>query len=287
MTKVLVTGATGNVGSRVVGELRDLGLPVRAFVRDAGRAAPILGDGIELAAGDFSDAASVRRALDGVEGVFLACANDPRQVEHETGLIDVAAGAGVRRIVKLSALGAEVGSPVAFWDWHGRIEDHLWASGVPAVVLRPTYFMTNLLGAAEQVRHEGALFAPAEGARISMIDPSDVAAVAASVLAGGGGNAETRALTGPEPITYERVAEELSAATGRRIRFVAVPDGAAREALVAAGMPEFVAGQLVGMFRALRGGAHDKITDAVRALCGRKPRGFAEFARDHAEAFGA
>src|SRR4028119_327754 len=115
MMKVLVTGATGNVGSRVVGELRDLGVPVRAFVRDADMAATMLGDGIEIAAGDFSDAASVRRALEGVEGVFLACANDPRQVEDEAGGVDAAAGAGVRRIVKLSALGAEVGSPVAFW----------------------------------------------------------------------------------------------------------------------------------------------------------------------------
>jgi uncharacterized protein YbjT (DUF2867 family) len=105
----------------------------------------------------------VRRALEGVEGVFLACANDPLQVEHETGVIDAAAGAGVRRIVKLSALGAEVGSPVAFWDWHGRIEEHLRATGIPAVVLRPTFFMTNLLGSAEGIRHEDVLFAPAEG----------------------------------------------------------------------------------------------------------------------------
>lgn len=287
MTKVLVTGATGNVGSRVVGKLRELGVPVRAFVRNGGRAAAWLGDGVEVAVGDFSDVASVRRALDGVEGVFLACANVPRQVEHETAVIGAAAGAGVRRIVKLSALGAEVGSPVAFWDWHGRIEEHLRASGVPAVVLRPTFFMTNLLAAAGQIRHEGALFAPAESARISMIDPEDVAAVAAGVLAGGGRAGETHALTGPEAITYGRAAEDLSALLGRNIRFVPVSDGAAREALVEAGMPEFVAGQLVGMFGALRAGAHDTTTDAVRVLGGRKPRGFAEFARDHAEAFGA
>jgi uncharacterized protein YbjT (DUF2867 family) len=287
MTKVLVTGATGNVGSRVVGKLRDLGVPVRAFVRDAGRAAAVLGDGVEVAVGDFANAASVRRALDGVEGVFLACANVPSQVEHETIVIDAAAGAGVRRVVKLSAFGAEVGSPVAFWDWHGRIEDHLRASGVPAVVLRPTFFMTNLLGAAEQVRHEGALFAPAEGARISMIDPRDVATAAAAVLAGAGLTGETHVLTGPEAITYGRVAEDLSAVLGRNIRFVPVPDGAARESLVGAGMPEFVAGQLVGLFGALRAGAHDTTTDAVRVLGGRKPRGLAEFARDHAEAFGA
>ena len=103
MTKVLVTGATGNVGSQVVRELQERGASVRAFVRDTGKAAGMFGDGVELASGNFSDAASVRRALEGVEGVFIACANDPRQVEYETGVIDAAAATGVRRIVKLSA----------------------------------------------------------------------------------------------------------------------------------------------------------------------------------------
>ena len=163
MTKVLVTGATGNVGSRVIRELLARGASVRAFVRDPDKATVMLGDGVELASGDFSDAASVSRALEGVDGVFLACANDPRQVEFETGVIDAAAAAGLRRIVKLSALGAEVGSSVAFWDWHGRIEEHLRASGVPFVMLRPTFNMTNLLGSAEGVRREGVLFAPAGG----------------------------------------------------------------------------------------------------------------------------
>jgi uncharacterized protein YbjT (DUF2867 family) len=287
MTKVLVTGATGNVGSRVVGELRDLGVPVRAFVRDADMAATMLGDGIEIAAGDFSDAASVRRALEGVEGVFLACANDPRQVEHETGVIDAAAGAGVRRIVKLSALGAEVGSPVAFWDWHGRIEEHLRATGIPAVVLRPTFLMTNLLGSAEGIRHEDVLFAPAEGARVAMIDPSDVAEAAAIALSTDGHEGQTHVLTGPEAITFERVAEKLSAATGRSIRFVAVPDDAARQALVEAGIPGFVAGQIVAVFGILRQGAQERTTDAVRALTGREPRTFLQFARVHASLFHA
>jgi uncharacterized protein YbjT (DUF2867 family) len=287
MTKVLVTGATGNVGSRVVGELRDLGVPVRAFVRDADMAATMLGDGIEIAAGDFSDAASVRRALEGVEGVFLACANDPRQVEHETGVIDAAAGAGVRRIVKLSALGAEVGSPVAFWDWHGRIEEHLRAMGIPAVVLRPTFLMTNLLGSAEGIRHEDVLFAPAEGARVAMIDPSDVAEAAAIALSTDGHEGQTHVLTGPEAITFERVAEKLSAATGRSIRFVAVPDDAARQALVEAGIPGFVAGQIVAVFGILRQGAQERTTDAVRALTGREPRTFLQFARVHASLFHA
>lgn len=285
MKKVLVTGATGNVGSRVVRELRGRGVAVRALVRDPEGTAERLGASVELAPGDLSDAASVRRALEGVDAVFLACANDPRQVGYETGVIDAAATAGVGRVVKLSAFGAEIGSSIAFWDWHARIEEHLLASGVPAAVLRPTFYMTNLLGAAEGVAREGGLFAPAGGAGISMIDPADVAAVAAVALTTGGHEGRTYALTGPEAITYERVAGDLSSATGRRIDFVAVPDEAARRALIGAGTPEPVAGQLIGLFGLLRQGAHERTTDAVRALTGREPRTFARFAHDHAALF--
>ena len=287
MTKVLVTGATGNIGSQVVRELRARGAYVRAFVRDPGKAAAMLGDGVEFASGDFSDAASVRRALEGVDDVFLACANDPRQVEFETGVIDAAAASGVRRIVKLSALGAEIGASVVFWDWHGRIEERLRASGVPFVMLRPAFNMTNLLGLAEGVRHEGVLFAPADGARVAMIDPGDVAEAAAVVLSTDGHEGQTYVLTSPEAIAFERVAEELSAATGRNIRFVAVPDDAARQAIVGTGIPEFVAGQIVAVFGVLRQGAQERTTDAARALTGREPRTFAQFARDHASLFQA
>jgi uncharacterized protein YbjT (DUF2867 family) len=145
MTAVLVTGATGNVGSAVVAELTRRRAGVRAFVRDAAAARALLGDDVELAVGELGDGESVARALDGVDRVFLACGNVPGQVEYETGVVDAAARAGVRRIVKLSAGGARAGSPLVFWDWHGRIEEHLAASGVPAVVLRPTSYMTNLL----------------------------------------------------------------------------------------------------------------------------------------------
>ncbi len=286
MKKMLVTGATGNVGSRVVRELQGRGVSVRAFVRDPDKAVAMLGDGVELVSGDFSNPESMRRALEGVEGVFLACANDPRQVEYETGVIDAARLAGVRRIVKLSALGAEIGSPVAFWDWHGRIEEHLLTSGIPAVVLRPTFSMTNLLGSADAVRHAGSLFAPANGARVAMIDPRDIAEVAAVALAEDTHDAKAYTLTGPEAITFERVAEELSAAAGRRVEFVAVPDEAARQGMIEQGVPEFVAGEIVKVFGFLRRGDQDRTTDTVRALTGREPRGFAEFARDHAGLFG-
>ena len=147
--------------------------------------------------------------------------------------------------------------------------------------------MTNLLGSAEQVRHAGSLFAPADGARVAMIDPRDIAAVAAVALTDEGHEGETFVLTGPEAITFEHVAEELSAVAGRRVQFISVPDEAARQSMVEAGMPEFVAGRIVAVFGFLRRGDQDHTTDTVRAMTGLKPRTFARFDHDHAGLFRA
>ena len=285
--KVLVSGATGNVGSRVVQELRGHSVSVRAFVRDPVRAAEKLDDGVELAAGNFSDTESLRHAFDGVDYLFLTSSDGPQKVEHESAVIDAAAAAGVSRIVKLSTLGAKAGSPLPPFDWHGRIEQHLRQSGVPSVVLRASFFMSNLLGSAEAIRQTGKLFAPADAAKIAMIDPWDVAAVAAVVLTTDGHEGQTYELTGPEAITHERIAEELSAATGRPIEFVDVPEEAARQGFVEAGMPEWLVKHLIGVFRIIREGALEQTTDTVRALTERGPRTFAEFAREHAILFRA
>ena len=199
--------------------------------------------------------------------------------------IDAAAAAGGRRIVKLSARGAALGAVVAYWHWHGLIEQHLQASGVPAVVLQPGFAMTNLLGAAEHVRRQGMMFAPAAGARIAMIDPSDVAAAAAVALTTDGHDGSTYVLTGPEAITYTQVAEQLSAVIGRHVGFVAIPPEAAVRALIDAGLPPFAAEQVVTVFGELRRGAQATTTGTVNALTGRSARPFTAFARQYADAF--
>jgi uncharacterized protein YbjT (DUF2867 family) len=285
MTNVLVTGATGNVGSRVVQELRGRGVPVRAFVRDADRASAVLGPHVDLAVGDFAEPASIRAALDGVDVLFLACGNLPPQVTYERNVIDAAARMGVRRLVKLSALGAEAGSRVDFWDWHARIERHLQASGVPWVILRPRYYMSNLLGFVETVRSAGAVFAPAEGGKVPMVDPLDVAATAAVVLQDDGHEGRTYELTGPEAVTFDDVAAQLSDLTGGPVRFVPVPDAAAREALHQVGLPDWMAENVVTVFGMLREDPAMQVTGAVHALTGRRPRHLAEFLGDQAALF--
>lgn len=282
---ILVTGATGNAGSQVVRALDERGASVRAFVRDVDKARDLLGDAVELAVGDFADPASFRAALDGIDAVLLSCADDPRRVAWETSAVDAAASAGVRQIVKLSTVGAAPGAPVAFWDWHGRVEQHLRASGVTVVVLQSSFYMSNLLGSAGQVANDGRLFAPAGGARIAMIDPRDVGAAAAAVLTTDGHEGNTYVLTGPSALTYADVAAELSAATGHEVEFVDVPDEAARHAAIDAGVPDFVADQFVNIFVMLRQGVAERVTDSVERLTGSAPRGFADFARDHARLF--
>jgi uncharacterized protein YbjT (DUF2867 family) len=146
--------------------------------------------------------------------------------------------------------------------------------------------MTNLLASAEAIALTGKLFAPAGGARVAMIDPRDVAAVAAVALTEDGHDGQTYVLTGPEALGYHEVAAALSDTTGRRIEFVDVPEDAARQGMLEAGVPEFVADFLVRLFGALRAGAHAVPTDTVRAVTGGEPRSIADFARDHAGAFG-
>jgi uncharacterized protein YbjT (DUF2867 family) len=294
---ILVTGATGNAGSEVVRALRARGASVRAFVRDAHRARQLLGDEVDLAVGDFADRSSVRSALEGVEAMLLSCSDDPRRVEWETSAIEAAAAAGVSRIVKLSTIGAAAGAPVAFWDWHGRVEEHLRRSEVPAVILQSSFYMSNLLAAAEQIASEDRLYAPAGEARVAMIDPRDVGAAAAAVLTGAGAEGQTHVLTGqdaegqthvltgPEAITWGQVAAELSSATGREVEFVHVPDEGAMQGLIAAGVPEFVAEQLIEVFGQLRQGVAEQVTDGVQALTGTRPGSFAQFAREHAHLF--
>jgi uncharacterized protein YbjT (DUF2867 family) len=285
MMKVLVTGATGNVGSRVVHALVSRGADVRALVRDSAQAATLLPAAVELATADFADRRSLTQAVQGVDAAFVLTPNSPRQLELERHVLDAVADAGVRRVVKLSSIGARPGAPLEFWDVQGRLEAHAQQVMPDVTIVRSNFHMTAVLWVAEQVKAVGQIFAPAAGARIAMIDPRDVAEAAAVLLMTDAHSGETLTLSGPEAITYDQIAEILTRTAGKPVTFIPVPDEAARGAMIGNGMPEWLAGNLVTLFRLLRGGAGSEVTDAFQRVAGRAPRSFAEWVADHASAF--
>jgi uncharacterized protein YbjT (DUF2867 family) len=118
-----------------------------------------------------------------------------------------------------------------------------------------------------------------------MIDPADVAATAAAVLTSDGHEGRTYELTGPEPVTFHDVAAQLSEATGRPVQFVPVPDAAALDGLRQAGLPDWLAANIVAVFAMLRQDPAAQVTDAVHALTGRQPRHLSELLTGHAALF--
>lgn len=283
---ILVTGATGTVGSALLEHLSGSGVRVRALVRDPGKSETVEKLGHEAVVGDMDKPYTLSPALEGVEKVFLLSAPEPRQAELQSNLVRAASAAGVRHVVKLSVIGIGTGlESTPLGRLHRETEEEIERSGMHWTHLRPNGFMQNTLMFAPTVRAQGAFYAPFGDARVSYVDARDVAAVAAAALTGEGHEGMAYDITGPESLSYPDVARGLYEALGREVSYVEVPVEAARAAMTGAGMSEWLADALVELFGFYRSGGAERVTDSVRETTGRAPIPFAQFARDYAEAF--
>src|SRR3954452_612790 len=152
---ILVTGATGTIGTHVVAELARAHVPARALIRSPDRAVE-LPDGIEPVVGDLE---TLDAALDGIDHLFLMSPPGPDTPRLESGAIDAARKAGVQAVVKLSAAGASPQAAARFPRQHGEVADYLKASAMEWTLLMPTDYMSNLLNQALSVRDTAALYA--------------------------------------------------------------------------------------------------------------------------------
>lgn len=283
---ILVTGATGTTGREVLKELRAAGVSgVRALVRDPARAAFIRESGFETVGGDFDRPETLDAALEGVERALLLTPPSPQTLEQQRAFIEAARRAGVRRVVKLSAIGADAAAPEGFGKWHGQSEEVLKSSGVAWTMLRPNFFMQNLLGQAGQIAATGGIYQPLGDARASFVDVRDIAAVAARTLTEDGHEGQTYTLTGPEALSYADVAAKVSEAAGREIAYVPITPAQFREGALAAGLPEWLVSALEQLNETFVSGRAAEVTDDVRRAARREPTTFDRFARDHAGDF--
>jgi uncharacterized protein YbjT (DUF2867 family) len=262
------------------------GVAVRALVRNPARAEAIAAlPNIEIVQGDMARPETLTAALQDVDRAMLISSSDPMMLDVQSNFIDVARKAGVRHIVKLSGIMPELDSAFRFARMHGEIEKRLEASGMAFTHLRAGEFMPAYFRQAPSIAAKGAMFLPMGDARIASIDVGDIAEIAADVLTSSGHEGKTYPLTGPEALTMTQVAEKLSAATGKTIRYVNVPPEDARQAQLAAGMPPYLADALFELFAERRNGKEAKVWPDAAVLLGRPPTSFDEFARRNASVF--
>jgi len=281
---ILVTGASGNVGSTVLQELLRAEAPVRGMYRSAEDAAKAPA-GANPVIADFADRASLDHALEGVERVYLVCSPIPQLVELESNVVDACRDHGIKHLVQNSALGASVYDK-SFPRWHYRVEERVRASGVPATILRPESFMQNIPNFyAGTIKSDGAFYAAGGNGPIAFIDVRDVGAVAAKTLTTDGHLGKTYTLTGPEALTYAQVAEKLSALLGRTVEYLALTQEQLKQAMQSMGMPPWQVEALAELAAYYTEGPGARVTGDVREVLGREPIRFDQFLKDNAASF--
>lgn len=278
---ILITGASGNVGQEVLQQIAKTGRPVRAAYQSAAKAAAPAG--VETVIMDYNQPETMRAAMRDVDRVFLVGPVIPNLVELERNATEAAQRSGVRQIVKLSAMGRR---EATFPRQHHESEDNVRSSGVPFTFLRANGFMQNMIGYyGATIRTQNAFYGSQGDGKVSHIDVRDIAAVAVRVLTEDGHLGKVYSLTGPQALSNHRMAEILSAALGREIKYVDLPAGQIKQALVAAGVPEWTASGILDLTALYRNGGADMVSGDVEQILGRKPTSFEQFTRDYLSGF--
>jgi uncharacterized protein YbjT (DUF2867 family) len=285
---ILLTGATGLAGSFITDEFVRERVPVRILVRNKAKARGLeKAPTVQIIEGDMSRPSSLGSALDGVDRVLMISAPLMDMVETQNTFIDAAKAAGVRHAIKFSGLDARQDTTFLFGQMHKDIEEHLEKSGLAWTHLRPTGFMQAYLREAPSIINDGALYLALGDARLNPVDLVDVGRVAFLLLRDGGHEGERISMTGPEALTMAEIANRISRATGRKVRYVPISPDARRQALIAHGIPvEFADALHKQVEERLKGGIESQVDLSAHQLFNVKPTNFLEFAQRNAEEFG-
>ncbi len=275
---VLVTGATGNIGSQLAGRLAaQEDINVRAFVRDAGKAASLADAGVELATGTFEDAGSVSAAVDGIDTVVLITAPNPNAAEQAEAVLSAAKQAGVRKVVRISALNADPDGPTDNTRQHGRTDAAIQGSGLDYVILRPHFFMQNLFMAAPSIGGEGNMYMGMGEGRLGLIDVRDIVDATEAAVVSEDFNNQVLTPTGPASIDFNQIAASISRGIGKDVNYVAVPPEAVEASIIEMGMGEWFGEVFKHYSAAYADNWGDFTTGDVEKLTGHPARSIDQF----------
>jgi uncharacterized protein YbjT (DUF2867 family) len=279
-----VTGASGTLGSQVVAQLKLAGVPFRAVYFSQQRAELARAQGIDAVVSDYGRPATLDAALRGCERLFLLGPNTLDQTELESNVVEAAKRAGIRHVVKQSVMGAER-EDYSLAHVHRPVEKSIEASGLSWTFLRPNSFMQNVLTfMAPTIKTEGVFYSASGAAKISHVDVRDIAAVAIKALTEPGHERQAYVLSGPEALSYDDVAAELSRALERPVRHVSLSPAELKGAMLSEGMPEGLVDRMLDLERYFREGRASFIAPDIQRITLREPRRFAQYARECAPA---
>ena len=281
---ILLTGATGRVGSAAAKALARANIPFRALVRDPDKVA-FDPDAAEIVQGDLNDPAIVEQALQGVSRALIVMGNHPDQAKLERQFASLAADAGVSHLVKVSSMEAAPDATATLPKNHYDTEQHIASLGVDWTFLRPNYYMQNMLMYAGSIARTNSFALPLGTAKTAMIDSRDVGEVAAVVLTGEGHAGQAYRLTGPAMMDFHEVAARMGTVLERPVSYVAQSPEAFREVLGQFIQSVWQLDAVCELFAEIAAGSLEEQHSTTADLLGRSAVDLETFTRQFAGAF--
>jgi uncharacterized protein YbjT (DUF2867 family) len=276
----LVTGATGNIGSKIAEGLLNQRKQVRLFLRDPAKYQPLATRG-DVLLGDFTKPETFKPALEGIKAVFLMNRGPDQKSFAE--FVKAARESGVEKIVFLSTLAA-ANSSLTIGKMHKQQEDTIRASGITLKVLRPGGFMSNTFGWIGSIKAEGRVYNAMGPGRFAPVAPEDIAAVGVRALTEELAD-EVFNITGEELTTVAEQVGVLSEVISRKLECIDLSEEEAVQVIAKGGLPQFLASAVVESFRDIRQGKTAPTFDTVEKVTGRKPVAFTTWVKQNAFRF--
>jgi uncharacterized protein YbjT (DUF2867 family) len=301
MSTILVTGATGTVGSEVVKQLVSSSssssdnndIIIRAAFHSQNKADIFKQYNnkktVQIVNMDYNKSETIADALNHVDKLFLLNLPAPNMAVYSNLVKEIRKYGGINHIVKLSSMAAEeTGFETIIGRIHREEEKIIEESGIPSTFLRPGSFMQNFVNFLGQtIKTQNAFYLPAGDGKVSFVDARDIAAISVRALTNGNQQyiGKAYAITGQEAISYRQAAEILSKEVGRRISYVDIPEEDARKGMKESAMDDWVVDAIMEFYSIIRTGHASQTTNVVEQITGRKPIPFSQFAKDYAEYF--
>ena len=282
---ILFTGLTGAVGTEIIKLLPEYGIWARGLVRNPDKAEAIRQAGVEVIPGSLEDEDAVSASLQGCDRAFLLMANSRQQLELEKSFVDAARNAGVGHIVKMSANGADSNSKALLKRYHGASEQHILESGLRYTLVRPNFFMQNMLHVAAPIVEQDKFFMPMREGQVGIIDIRDVAHFVLTVLTGSGHDGKTYEITGPELVSFHGIASQLSEVMGREISYIDQPAAEFKSSLLQWVPDDWYVDTVSELFELIAQGSGALINDEYAQVTGREPTTLGRFFRDYSAFF--